>query len=118
MNPRSAFCSRVSFAPDPDGRRRPRGAAPSRLTIPRDQANVTLTVDGKEVRLTNLPKIFWPELGLTKGDLLQYYADVAHVLLPHIASAGLATRDAMGRLAVQNVREVLAGRPPLTPVTS
>ena len=39
------------------------------------------------------------------------------VLLPHIASAGRATRDAMGRLAVDNVREVLAGRPPLTPVS-
>ena len=52
--------------------------------IPRDQDNVVLTVDGKEVRLTNLRKIFWPELGLTKGDLLQYYADVAGVLLPHM----------------------------------
>jgi lactate dehydrogenase-like 2-hydroxyacid dehydrogenase len=38
------------------------------------------------------------------------------VLLPHIGSAGAATRDAMGRLAVQNVAEVLAGRSPLTPV--
>jgi lactate dehydrogenase-like 2-hydroxyacid dehydrogenase len=40
------------------------------------------------------------------------------VLLPHIASAGRATRDAMGRLAVDNVRAVLAGRPPQTPVTA
>ncbi len=38
------------------------------------------------------------------------------VLLPHIGSAGQATRDAMGRLAVDNVRAVLAGDPPLTPV--
>ena len=38
------------------------------------------------------------------------------VLLPHIASAGEATRDAMGRLAVENVRAVLAGEPPPTPV--
>src|SRR5476651_535653 len=54
------------------------------IQIPIDQDNVTLAVDGKDVRLTNLRKIFWPALGLTKGDLLQYYADVAHVLLPHI----------------------------------
>jgi bifunctional non-homologous end joining protein LigD len=54
------------------------------VTIPRDQENVTLSVDGKEVRLTNLRKIFWPELGTTKGELIQYYADVAPVLLPHI----------------------------------
>ena len=56
----------------------------SRLIIPRDQDNVILTVDGREVRLTNLRKVFWPELGLTKGDLLQYYATVADVLLPHV----------------------------------
>ncbi|TYP90755.1 2-hydroxyacid dehydrogenase [Blastococcus xanthinilyticus] len=38
------------------------------------------------------------------------------VLLPHIGSAGRATRDAMGLLAVDNVRAVLAGEPPRTPV--
>jgi bifunctional non-homologous end joining protein LigD len=54
------------------------------LIIPRDQDDAFLKVDGKEVRVTNLRKIFWPELGLTKGDLLQYYADVADALLPHI----------------------------------
>jgi bifunctional non-homologous end joining protein LigD len=54
------------------------------LVIPRDQENVTLAIGGKDVRLTNLRKIFWPGLGLTKGDLLQYYADVAHLLLPHV----------------------------------
>lgn len=38
------------------------------------------------------------------------------VLTPHLGSAGAATRDAMGTLAVRNVAEVLAGRAPLTPV--
>jgi glyoxylate reductase len=38
------------------------------------------------------------------------------VLLPHIGSATLETRRAMARLALANVQEVLAGRPPLTPV--
>ena len=38
------------------------------------------------------------------------------VLLPHVASAGRATRDAMGGLAVANVRAVLRGESPLTPV--
>jgi len=62
------------------------------LRIPRDQDNIALTVDGKEVRLTNLPKIFWPELGLTKGDLLQYYADVAEVLLPHVRNRAMVMK--------------------------
>jgi bifunctional non-homologous end joining protein LigD len=63
-----------------------------RLTIPRDSDNVYLTVDGKEVRLTNLRKIFWPGLGLTKGDLLQYYADVSAVLLPHIVDRAMVMK--------------------------
>jgi len=62
------------------------------LTIPRDQDNVILTVDRRDVRLTNLRKIFWPELGLTKGDLLQYYADVAAVLLPHLANRAMVMK--------------------------
>ena len=39
-------------------------------------------VGGREVRVTNLDKIFWPEQGITKGDLLRYYRDVAPKLLP------------------------------------
>jgi lactate dehydrogenase-like 2-hydroxyacid dehydrogenase len=38
------------------------------------------------------------------------------VLTPHTASAGEATRDGMGMLAIDNVAAVLAGRPALTPV--
>jgi lactate dehydrogenase-like 2-hydroxyacid dehydrogenase len=38
------------------------------------------------------------------------------VLTPHIASAGEATRDAMGILAIDNAAAVLSGAPPLTPV--
>lgn len=39
------------------------------------------------------------------------------VLAPHIASATRETRTAMAELAVRNVRNVLSGQPPLTPVT-
>ncbi len=64
----------------------------SLLTIPRDQDNVILSVDGHEVRLTNLRKIFWPELGLTKGDLLRYYATMAEGLLPHIRDRAMVMK--------------------------
>jgi len=66
--------------------------SPGRLVIPPDQDNVVLTVEQKEVRLTNLRKVFWPELQLTKGDLLQYYADVAAVLLPHIKNRAMVMK--------------------------
>jgi bifunctional non-homologous end joining protein LigD len=36
------------------------------------------------LRLSNLDKPFWPEEGITKGDLIAYYRDVAGVLLPHL----------------------------------
>jgi bifunctional non-homologous end joining protein LigD len=62
------------------------------ITIPRDVDNVTLTVDRKEVRLTNLRKVFWPGLGLTKGDLLRYYTDVASVLLPHLRDRAMVMK--------------------------
>jgi bifunctional non-homologous end joining protein LigD len=60
--------------------------------IPRDADNVTLIVDGKDVRLTNLRKLFWPALGLTKGDLLRYYAAVADVLLPHLRDRAMVMK--------------------------
>jgi bifunctional non-homologous end joining protein LigD len=62
------------------------------IIIPRDQDNVILAVDQKEVRLTNLRKIFWQELKLTKGDLLQYYADVSDALLPHLRDRAMVMK--------------------------
>ena len=44
------------------------------------------------MRLTNLDKPFWPELGITKGDLIQYYADVASFLLPHIRDRAMVMK--------------------------
>jgi bifunctional non-homologous end joining protein LigD len=38
----------------------------------------------RELRLSNLDKPFWPDEGITKGDLLRYYRAVAPVLLPHL----------------------------------
>jgi bifunctional non-homologous end joining protein LigD len=41
--------------------------------------------NGQELNfLSNLEKVFWPEEGYTKGDLIDYYASVAEVLLPHL----------------------------------
>lgn len=62
------------------------------LTVPRDVDHVTLTVDRQEVRLTNLRKIFWSGPGLTKRDLLQYYADVGDVLLPHLRDRAMVMK--------------------------
>lgn len=52
--------------------------------VPADRENATVEAEGREVRLTHLRKPFWPELGITKGDLLRYYEQMAPWLLPHL----------------------------------
>jgi bifunctional non-homologous end joining protein LigD len=65
---------------------------PDPITIPTHVDNSIVKVDSREVRLTNLRKPFWPDLGITKGALIQYYADVAPVLLPHIRDRAMVMR--------------------------
>jgi bifunctional non-homologous end joining protein LigD len=62
------------------------------VVIPTDRSAAVLTVGDREVKLTNLQKPFWPELGITKGDLIQYYVDVSHVLLPHICNRAMVMK--------------------------
>ncbi|HEX4235143.1 MAG TPA: non-homologous end-joining DNA ligase [Caldimonas sp.] len=66
-------------------------AAPLAVQIPAGK-DALLAFGDREVRLTNLDKPFWPELGIAKRDLLQYYADVAHVLLPHLADRAMVMK--------------------------
>ena len=54
------------------------------IEIPSDLDSFELKCGPKTVSLTNLRKVFWPELGKTKRDLLSYYASVAPALLPHL----------------------------------
>lgn len=54
------------------------------VRIPEDGDEAVLELSGRPVRLTNLAKPFWPDRGIAKRDLLQYYADVAPLLLPHV----------------------------------
>ncbi len=68
--------------------------APARRArvIPADQARVAVRLGAREVTLTNLRKPFWPKLGLTKGDLLDYYAHVSEALLPHIRGRAMVMK--------------------------
>jgi len=60
--------------------------------LPEVKQDLELEVEGKLVRLTNLGKLFWPKLGITKRDLLQYYADVAPYLLPHLKDRAMVMK--------------------------
>ena len=62
------------------------------LTIPRDAEEIVLRFGERDVRLTNLKKLFWKKLKLTKRDLLQYYADISPWLLPHVADRAMVMK--------------------------
>ena len=42
-------------------------------------------VDGRRLRLTNLEKVMYPETGMTKGEVVSYYAEIAPVMVPLVA---------------------------------
>jgi bifunctional non-homologous end joining protein LigD len=55
--------------------------------VRREQAMPAEIRKGRRVlKLSNLDKPFWPEEGITKGDLISYYQRVAPVLVPHLKS--------------------------------
>jgi len=49
----------------------------------------TVEVGGERVRLTNLTKVMYPEVGFTKAEVISYYAAIAPVMLPHIEGRAL-----------------------------
>jgi bifunctional non-homologous end joining protein LigD len=60
--------------------------------IPTGVDATTLRVGRRSVELTNLSKVFWPEAGYTKRDLLQYYTAVSPVLLPHLRDRAMVMK--------------------------
>lgn len=51
-------------------------------------------VGGRSLILAHLDEVLWPEDGVTKGELLDYYSDVAGYLLPFVASRPLSLQRA------------------------
>jgi bifunctional non-homologous end joining protein LigD len=60
--------------------------------IERDGGAGVLIVDDVELAVSNLDKVYFPETGHTKGDVLRYYARVAPYLLPTIAGRPLVMK--------------------------
>ena len=54
--------------------------------------NETIAIGTRRVTLTNLNKVFWPKLGLTKRDLLDYYDAASKYLLPHIRGRAMVMK--------------------------
>jgi bifunctional non-homologous end joining protein LigD len=55
------------------------------------ETSVLVKVDDRQLRLSNLTKVLYPEDGVTKGEIIEYYTRIAPVLLPHVAGRPLTT---------------------------
>jgi len=76
-----------------DAARKPAGKRKTpRIEIPTGVKSADIEVQGETVKLTNLDKLFWPEDQITKRDLLQYYADVSAVLMPHLLDRAMVMK--------------------------
>lgn len=61
----------------------PKSSARKTLLNPKDETQVR-KVCGHELKFTNLSKLYWPEDGVTKRDLFNYYYQVAEYILPYL----------------------------------
>jgi len=112
---------------EPTAAHPPPARAPSRLTYQRNRRDTAsgplveqlaelerarkdgdvLLPNGDSLRVTNLAKVFWPELGITKGELLRYYASVAPMILPAVDDRPLVMKrfpNGVGRSAFYQQR--------------
>lgn len=53
--------------------------------MPAEKQEIRVDVEGRTLTISNLHKVLYPRTGTTKGEVLNYYAQVAPVLLPHLA---------------------------------
>jgi bifunctional non-homologous end joining protein LigD len=54
--------------------------------------DLALNIDGKNVHFTHLDKVYFPESGITKRDLLSYYSEMAEYILPFLEGRALVLR--------------------------
>ncbi|HEX6667268.1 MAG TPA: non-homologous end-joining DNA ligase [Solirubrobacterales bacterium] len=52
----------------------------------------TVEVDGRELKLTNLDKVLYPQAGFSKGEMVDYYARVADAMVPHLSGRAVTLR--------------------------
>jgi bifunctional non-homologous end joining protein LigD len=87
----------------------------SAILIPADRPSAALMpVPGRSVQLTNLNKVYFPAAGFTKRDLLQYYADVAELLVPYLTGRAMVLKRYPGGIDGDffYMKRTPAGHPP------
>ena len=51
-----------------------------------------IEVDGRELAVSNLQKVFFPENGFTKGEVIAFYSEIAETILPHLRDRPLTLK--------------------------
>jgi len=57
-----------------------------------DKSTTTVDIDGHQLKLSNLDKVLYPASGFTKGEVIDYYARIAPLLLRHLGDRGITLR--------------------------
>ena len=70
----------------------PEGASITAGATKRPRNKVAVTVEGHELELSNLDKVLYPQAGFTKGELIDWYARIGEVLLPHLRGRPLTLK--------------------------
>lgn len=71
--------------------------------------NITISIEGIILSLTNLDKVFWPEEGYTKGDLISYYLKISPYILPHLKNRPLTLKRYPGGINGEHFFQKEAG---------
>jgi len=70
----------------------PEGESLTARAIKRPRKKAAVTVEGRELELSNLDKVLYPKTGFTKGELIDWYARIGEVLLPHLRGRPLTLK--------------------------
>lgn len=65
------------------------------------RTETVIEVQGKQLKLSNLDKVMYPETGFTKGQLIDYYVRIAPALLPHLKGHPLTMKRYPGGVTGQ-----------------
>ncbi|MGN6258749.1 MAG: DNA ligase D [Solirubrobacterales bacterium] len=70
----------------------PEGESLTARASKRPRNKVAVTIEDRELELSNLDKVLYPKTGFTKGELIDWYAQIGEVLLPHLRGRPLTLK--------------------------
>jgi bifunctional non-homologous end joining protein LigD len=70
----------------------PQGESLTSRAVRRPRSKAAVTVEDREIELSNLDRVLYPQTGFTKGELIDWYARIAEVLLPHLRGRPLTLK--------------------------